>query len=196
MRLGKPVPLLAAGAEPDAEPAATTQSTLPLEDLPPGAHGIRVGVEPRLESTQPVGVPHGQRRDPREDDRAASSEQSCWRTVDVQDRRDHRNHDQGGADIALEDDEGHDEAGHRQQRDQQMLPLVEHALLACHEIRAPEDDGELGELRGLKAERPPELDPVALARDRVPDHEHDEQRAQGEGQQRIGKPTQVGDRHP
>ena len=55
-------------------------------------------------------------------------------------------------------------AGDRHHRDQRVLPVAEQPLLAGVEVRAPQDDRELGELGGLHGERT-EREPVAVAVD-------------------------------
>ena len=99
--------------------------------------------------------------------------------------------DHRGAHVAAEHDQAEQQDGARDQRHQQVLPLVEQplVLLAGQQVGAPEHQRELAELGGLELEGAAEGDPVLVAVDRDPyprhlDQAHQEDRTR---EQRVGE---------
>ena len=57
-----------------------------------------------------------------------------------------------------------------------MRPAVEHRLLAREDVGTPQDERDLGKLRGLQPEGSDDVDPVLLARDLDADDEHGDEK--------------------
>ena len=147
-------PLLPAGAEADAPPAAGGKRVQTLHRLPSGVLRVLEGVGERGEPRQPVRLgdrevgdqhadhaPAGRRtagpasRPPRA---GSSGSRRCTSVVP-----------RSGSSITSPASS----AGDRQQRDQQVAPLTQPPLLAHQQVGAPQREGELGELAGLERER-------------------------------------------
>ena len=197
MRVGQVGPLLAARSEPDAPPAARGEGVEPLHRLPSGVLRVLERIGERRQALKAVGLHHRQVAHQNADQRQQPGEKPCGRPDHPQQSHQDRDEHQGRPEVGLEHDEPGDHGGDRQQRDQQVAPFAEPAPLAYEQVGAPEREPQFGQLAGLQGQGS-DADPAggAVCRDTDARHQHQQQPADADKQQRIRQQSECPGGHP
>ena len=189
VELGDPAPLLPAGAQPHAEPAAGAHRPLALDRLLVLADRVAAGVEETDQPLHPVRGDHHHGQQGQADQHQDPGEHPARCADDPQQRqKDDQQHERGAQVVAQHHQHGQ-EADPGQQRDEQLPPVAQlvQLLLAGQQVRAPQQEREFGQLGRLELEAA-DLQPAgrpAAARRRG--HEQDDdQPEQRDEHQRVG----------
>ena len=175
---------------PDADDAAVGQADHRLDGLVAGVRAVL----PRVEEGEEPGSPErgaGHRQpDPDQGGDHGRHEGHQRRAGGVEHDHHHRRQDDGGAEVRLE----HDQAAHQrevQQHGYEGVADVAHPLGATVEqIGDEDDDGDLGELRGLDLQRPrPEPSRRAVHGDADSGDENRDEQRHGDAQPEAGVPS-------
>ncbi len=202
--LGQVEPLGAGLPQPDAEQSAVGQREHALVRLVGRALGVGEispeGVEVGPDPLEAVGERHGEYAEHHDADRDDPHEVPGGVPGEPQHTQEGDGHRGGHAQVGGDDDEDrHDEVADHG-REEQIEPVPRAHPLGDHRAR-PEDEGELGDLRGLDREQPqvdPALRPVDLGPDPGDQHGHeqsdrDQQQRERRGPDQLDTDAQRGD---
>ncbi len=159
-------PLLPAAPQPDAPEAPRGQRHHRVDRLVAGAVGIGQGVDEVEEPVDPVRCGGDEQHERDAEERGTRGDELAGQAHGPEHPEDHREQDEGRAQVLLQHDErgdgpreGHDRHQHRVRG----ASTVQRLLTVRVQGRDPDDDGQLGELRRLQAETGREREPVAVA---------------------------------
>ena len=167
----------------------------PWAGCQPGVVVVLERVDERRDPLEPLGVGGGQEDRQHADHGDAEREEPGGRADDPEHPEQDREQHQGGAEVTAEDDQaGRDQqAGHH--RDHDLVGAGQPPVLVGVDVRRPQDQRELGDLRGLDHDRA-ERQPVGVAVALDAQERRQQQQRQRHGVPGIGEPADPAQRQP